>query len=381
MFKSICKLLVVWGIFSIISTTGVSQHREIPTESNRLNRQMLPPDRHISNTAIIKYETIFADEAALADWTIINQDGSSNLSGETVGKFVTGLVFPGGGSVSPQVPGTYFWASNFANANGILMDEWLISPQLPVVLPGDTLSFFGGAPEVLFKDSIEVRLATSDPQGEINTFVHKLARFKMDGPRGSWTEYRVPLDSSIFIGSNIWIALRYWHSNGGAFGNSTDNVWLDHVTITGNNLVFSQNISAGWRLVGLPVAVSDSSVNTLYPNHTGGTLFGFDGGYRNETHLARFAGYWLNFPGAETVDITGAPFSECTIDLANGWNLISGPTCAVPLSAIDDPDGIIIAGTIYGYENGYFSADSLKAGQGYWVRTRGAGQISISCDF
>ena len=381
MFKSIGKLVIVLGVFSIISTVGVSQNREIPHQNNQLDRQMLPPDRHISNIAIIKYETTFANESALAEWTIINQDGSANGSGATVGKFVTGLVFPGGGSVAPKVAGTYFWASNFDNANGTLMDEWLISPQLPVVLPGDTLSFYGGAPEVLFKDSIEVRLATSDPQGGTAAFTHKLARYKMDGPRGSWTEYRVPLDSSIFIGSNIWIALRYWHTNGGVFGNSTDNVWLDHVTITGKNLVFSQNISAGWRLVGLPVAASDSSVNTLFPNHTSGTLFGFDGGYFSESHLTRFAGYWLNFPGTETVEITGAPFSECIINLVNGWNLISGPTCTVPVSAIDDPDGIIISGTIYGYENGYFSADSLKAGQGYWVRTRGAGQISISCDF
>ncbi|MEZ4763475.1 MAG: choice-of-anchor J domain-containing protein [Calditrichia bacterium] len=170
MFKSIGKLVIVLGVFSIISTVGVSQHREIPHQNNQLDRQMLPPDRHISNTAVIKYETTFANESALAEWTIINQDGSANGSGATVGKFVTGLVFPGGGSVAPKVAGTYFWASNFDNANGTLMDEWLISPQLPVVLPGDTLSFYGGAPEVLFKDSIEVRLATSDPQGGTAAF-------------------------------------------------------------------------------------------------------------------------------------------------------------------------------------------------------------------
>lgn len=59
------------------------------------------------------------------------------------------------------------------------------------------------------------------------------------------------------------------------------------------------------------------------------------------------------------------------------WNLISGPSDAVLFDNIDDPDGLIIPGTVYGFGNGYEQTDIFEPGKGYWVRSTGNGSVNI----
>ena len=47
---------------------------------------------------------------------------------------------------------------------------------------------------------------------------------------------------------------------------------------------------------------------------------------------------------------------------------------------INDPDDIIVEGTLYGFNNGYVSSSSLYPGMGYWVRTNSDGQIIVSTE-
>jgi hypothetical protein len=61
-----------------------------------------------------------------------------------------------------------------------------------------------------------------------------------------------------------------------------------------------------------------------------------------------------------------------------GWNLISGISTPVNVQNIIDPDAIIIPGTIYGFEDGYVEAESIQPGYGYWLRSSGEGEITIS---
>ena len=62
----------------------------------------------------------------------------------------------------------------------------------------------------------------------------------------------------------------------------------------------------------------------------------------------------------------------------NEWNLISGISTTISLSNIDDPDGLIIPGTLYEFTDGYVQAETLEPGKGYWIRSVGAGEITIS---
>ncbi len=333
-----------------------------------------------TDARVVKFEETFADTAGL-NWLVLNADGSSNAFGPTVGEFADILNFPDGSQVVSPLPGTFFWSSNFSNANGRLIDEWLISPQLPAVEAGDTLHFYGGAPDNNRKDSIQVWIATRDPQGGTAAFEYNLGRFKMNGPTGNWDEFKIALDHPDFLGVPIWLGLRYWHTDGGPFGSNSNNVWIDHVQITNTPAAgsFTQSLSDGWNLIGLPLAVADSAVGSLYPGHTPNTLFSYNGVYQSETHLARCQGYWLNFPASASATITGQAVEECVIDLVEGWNLITGPSCDVPVTAIEDLDGIIVPGTVFGFSGSYFAADTIKNGGGYWIRASASGRISLRC--
>jgi hypothetical protein len=187
---------------------------------------------HFNINGTIKFEETFADTIPPAGWVTVNADGSPppNEGWE----FVTGLDYGGGDTVIAQT-GQGFWFSNFENANGFLIDEWLMSPELPAVQLNDTIYFYGGAIGGSFDDSIQVRLAVTDPMGDPLSFDIIIDRYKMDGPIGNWTLYKAPVPDSL-DGLPIWVAFRYWHTNGGPSGANSDNVWLDHIIYANGGL-------------------------------------------------------------------------------------------------------------------------------------------------
>ena len=141
---------------------------------------------------------------------------------------------------------------------------------------------------------------------------------------------------------------------------------------------FSVSVTTGWNMIGRPLNVNDSSVTTLFPNHTPSSLFSYDGSYLAETHLSGDAGYWLNFLADESVLISGTPRTTSPISLNAGWNLIAGPSCSVPVTAIVDTSGVIV-GTIWGWNGAYVAAASIDQGQGYWINASDSGTITMSC--
>ena len=134
----------------------------------------------------------------------------------------------------------------------------------------------------------------------------------------------------------------------------------------------------GWNLVGLPLEVEDASYNILFPESIDGTLYSFSEGYILDSTLVHGEGYWLRFNNAGSTTIDGTPINELTIGLNEGWNLISGISTSINISDIQDPDGIIIAGTVYGFAlGGYSNAEILEPGKGYWVRANSSGNIIL----
>ena len=131
----------------------------------------------------------------------------------------------------------------------------------------------------------------------------------------------------------------------------------------------------GWNMVGLPVETDDNSVVGLFPDAIDGTLYSYDGTYQNESELETGKGYWLRFQNDAINSVSGAGFDEINLFLNESWNLISGTTYP---STIVDPDGIVISGTMYGYDNGYYNTTELKPGNSYWVRTSASGGVLIS---
>jgi len=136
--------------------------------------------------------------------------------------------------------------------------------------------------------------------------------------------------------------------------------------------------SSGWNIVGLPLDVDDASYSILFPESIEGTLYSFNGGYNLATMVTNGEGYWLRFNEEGSTTISGIPIDELTISLNEGWNLISGITNSINISSIQDPDGIIIAGTVYGFASGGFlNAEIIEPGKGYWIRANSSGSIFL----
>ena len=120
---------------------------------------------------------------------------------------------------------------------------------------------------------------------------------------------------------------------------------------------------------------NDKVLRQIFENALDNTLYSYSGTYQSEEVLQVGRGYWLNMADAGTVTFYGAVVDAVTVDLLVGWNLVGGVTGE---SVIIDPDGIVLAGTMYGYDGTYFSAESLAPGHGYWIATQQAGSVTVA---
>ena len=132
------------------------------------------------------------------------------------------------------------------------------------------------------------------------------------------------------------------------------------------------------NMIGLPVNVSNSDYQWLFPNAVENTLFSFsDGGYAQGTQLIPGTGYWLRFQSDGLLFITGQSIDVLPIELSEGWNMISGISETVGVSSIIDPNQLIIEGTIFGFNGGYEPVEIIEPGNGYWLRSSGNGEIIV----
>ena len=133
-------------------------------------------------------------------------------------------------------------------------------------------------------------------------------------------------------------------------------------------------------MVGLPLAVPDSSASVLFPGATPNTLFEFSAGYRvpDNQALSTGRGYWLRFPSDGNVEIVGQGIPSNTLILEEGWNMISGPTCRIPAGLVVDGD-LTLDGTLFGFDGLYQAATELVPGHGYWIRASRAGTLDLDC--
>ncbi len=146
----------------------------------------------------------------------------------------------------------------------------------------------------------------------------------------------------------------------------------------GGAVSFTIGYNEGWNMVGLPVNVSDPFYLSLFPDAWEGTLYSFSTTYVQEDILTAGTGYWLRFPAEGSAVASGSELTDVTISLQEGWNMISGITSSVDETAIIDPSGILIEGTIYAFNGTYVGTNIIDPGNGYWIRSTGAGDITLS---
>jgi hypothetical protein len=147
-------------------------------------------------------------------------------------------------------------------------------------------------------------------------------------------------------------------------------------TLTGDMTVEVFHMS-DWNLVGLPVGLANTELMSVYPDAIEGTLFSFTDSYVQQNELAAGTGYWLRFAQEGTNSVTGTPITELTLSLQSDWNLISGLSISMNVSDMNDPEGIIIPGTVFGFGESYELTDVLDPGKAYWLRTTESGEVSL----
>ena len=130
-------------------------------------------------------------------------------------------------------------------------------------------------------------------------------------------------------------------------------------------------------MVGLPVEVEDSQYQSLFPDAVTGTFYTFSGSYQPKEFLEPSVGYLLRLNSGGEYTISGSPLSEVTVSIIEGWNVVSGPAVEVSTEILYN-SGLVVSGTIYGYNGAYFAADVLEPGKGYWMRSSGVGEIIIT---
>ncbi|MEJ2196886.1 MAG: T9SS type A sorting domain-containing protein, partial [Ignavibacteriaceae bacterium] len=145
------------------------------------------------------------------------------------------------------------------------------------------------------------------------------------------------------------------------------------------NSTFTSDFDAGFNMISLPLEVANNNYLVLYPTATSGTLFGFNGGYFLTEDIFPGEGYWLKFASAGSQEIEGLEIPMLELNLDEGWNMVGGPFCDLPLSEVIDDGSILIPNTLMGFDGAYFSTDTFMKGKGYWIRTNDAGTITLDC--
>ena len=147
----------------------------------------------------------------------------------------------------------------------------------------------------------------------------------------------------------------------------------------------SVSISDGWNMVSTPGLhpVNQDVLTWWSGKDPASGVFRYNGGYLPVTTTTPTQGYWMKHVGANTYNTGGewpadgiilVPHNP--ISVSAGWNLIGGYDYNASTSGItSNPPGIIYS-PFYGYNGGYYVADTLKPGYGYWVST-GSGQIIL----
>ena len=129
--------------------------------------------------------------------------------------------------------------------------------------------------------------------------------------------------------------------------------------------------------MGAPFIIEDLHYLSLYPNAIHGTLYQFDGMYIEVNTLDYGEGYWLRFERDSVSYMEGTPFNEVSLSISEGWNLVTGPSYPSSIDDVIDPNGIIVPGTLFGWQLAYVQESVLQSGNGYWLRAYEDGEVTF----
>jgi hypothetical protein len=116
---------------------------------------------------------------------------------------------------------------------------------------------------------------------------------------------------------------------------------------------------------------------TIFPTASS-QAYRYANGYTPAESLAMGRGYWLKFPGAASVPMSGTELRRDTIDLAAGWNIIGSISAHVDTAGLKTIPAGLLASPVYAYDAGYTLAGGIEPGRGYWVKSTATGKLVLN---
>lgn len=192
---------------------------------------------------------------------------------------------------------------------------------------------------------------------------------------GSVSGGTATLDISTLAVGNHTNMLAVYSGNANYSGSTS--VGYSHMVVA-STVTVQYPMTNFWNLLSLPLTVEDSSKAAVFATAIS-YAFAFDrtAGYVRRDTLDHGIGYWLKFPSAQNVSITGMLRREDTVLVHAGWNMIGSISYPVDTSLIIQiPAGIVIS-RYFEFAGTYLPTDVLQPAKGYWIKTSQGGKLVL----
>jgi len=162
---------------------------------------------------------------------------------------------------------------------------------------------------------------------------------------------------------------------------SIDNYTLTNESVNKLQIIYKEEYEAKidfdskWNLVSIPLTTDNMNINSLFQDTTS-VAFKYDDGYISVDELENGLGYWVEHKQSGIVATYGNEPNN-PINVKPGWNMIGVFNKNINVDDLQTNPKEVIVSNVYGFNNGYYKADSLEVGKGYWVKTNQVGEISF----
>ena len=135
-------------------------------------------------------------------------------------------------------------------------------------------------------------------------------------------------------------------------------------------------IQNGWNIVSIPLLHNSMQKSAIFPGAIS-SAYGYQNGYVAVTTFQNGKGYWIKYATDLLLEINGQPVIG-PVSVNQGWNMIGPFDKEVEVNRIlYNPPGIKLS-NYWGYNRGYFAADILKPGMGYWIKVSSNGTLDFT---
>lgn len=132
----------------------------------------------------------------------------------------------------------------------------------------------------------------------------------------------------------------------------------------------------GWTMISLPFKFMNMLPDVIFPGLIS-PIYEYLNGYNIVDVVKLSKGYWAKFNIKFHLTLCGEIADTDSIVLKAGWNLIGPVNGDMDLTLVYTVPADIISSMFFGFNNGYFIEKVLKAGKGYWVKSKTDGTLHI----